>query len=72
MEKNILVVDDNKDLRQIFALIVRFSGYQISEAGSGSEAIEKAVFAKPSLILLDLGLPDMTGIDAARAIKKTG
>ena len=70
MEKNILVVDDNKDLRQIFALIVRFSGYQISEAGSGSEAIEKAVFAKPSLILLDLGLPDMTGIDAARAIKK--
>jgi len=70
MEKNILVVDDNKDLRQIFALIVRFSGYQISEAGSGSEAIEKAVFAKPSLILLDLGLPDMSGIDAARAIKK--
>jgi CheY-like chemotaxis protein len=70
MAKNILVVEDNEDLRQIFASIIRFSGYQISEAGSGSEAIEKAAFAKPSLILLDLGLPDMSGIDAARAIKK--
>jgi|SRR2546428_14095414 CheY-like chemotaxis protein len=70
MAKNILVVEDNDDLRQIFMSIIRFSGYQISEARSGSEAIEKAVFAKPSLILLDLGLPDMSGIDAARAIKK--
>ena len=70
MEKNILVVDDNEDLRQIFAMTIRVFGYQISEAGSGSEAIEKAAFAKPSLILLDLGLPDMSGIDAARAIKK--
>jgi CheY-like chemotaxis protein len=71
MAKNILVVDDNADLRQIFAWIIQFSGYQISEAGSGSEAIEKAGFAKPSLILLDLSLPDMTGIEAARSIKKT-
>lgn len=70
MAKNILVVEDNEDLRQIFASILRFSGYQISEAGSGSEAIEKAASAKPSLILLDLNLPDMNGIDAARAIKK--
>jgi CheY-like chemotaxis protein len=70
MEKNILVVDDNEDLRQIFATTIRFFGYQISEARSGSEAIEKAILAKPSLILLDLGLPDMSGIDAARAIKK--
>jgi two-component system cell cycle response regulator DivK len=69
MAKNILVVEDNDDLRRIFASFVRFSGYQISEAGSGSEAIEKAAFAKPSLILLDLRLPDMSGIDVARAIK---
>ena len=70
MAKNILVVEDNDDLRQIFASIIRFSGYQISEARSGSEAIEKVAFAKPNLVLLDLGLPDMSGIDVARAIKK--
>jgi len=70
MTKNILVVEDNDDLRQIFASIIRFSGYQILEARSGSEAIEKVAFAKPNLVLLDLGLPDMSGIDVARAIKK--
>ncbi len=70
MAKNILVVEDNDDLRQIFASFIRFSGYQVLEAGSGSGAIEKAAFAKPNLILLDLTLPDMNGIDVARAIKK--
>jgi len=70
MAKNILVVEDNEDLRQIFASIIRVSGYQVLEAGSGGEGIEKAVFAKPNLILLDLSLPDMSGIDAVRAIKK--
>jgi CheY-like chemotaxis protein len=70
MGKNILVVEDNDDLRQIFASFIRFSGYQLSEARSGSEAIERVAFAKPNLVLLDLGLPDMSGIDVARAIKK--
>jgi CheY-like chemotaxis protein len=70
MVKKILLVEDNEHLRQLLASMLRFFGYQISEARSGSEAIEKAAFAKPSLILLDLSLPDMNGIDAARAIKK--
>ena len=72
MVKKILLVEDNEHLRQLLASMLRFSGYQISEARSGSEAIEKAALAKPSLILLDVSLPDMNGIDVARAIKKTG
>jgi CheY-like chemotaxis protein len=68
--RNILVVEDHEALRRMLATTLRFIGYEISEAGSGSEAIEKAAFAKPSLILLDLSLPDMNGIEAARAIKK--
>jgi CheY-like chemotaxis protein len=70
MGKKILLVEDNEHLRQLLASVLRFSGYQISEARSGSEAIEKAALAKPSLILLDVSLPDMNGIDVARAIKK--
>jgi CheY-like chemotaxis protein len=70
MGKSVLIVDDNDHLRQILASILRFSGYQVSEAVSGIEAIDKAVLVKPSLILLDLSLPDMSGITAARAIKK--
>jgi CheY-like chemotaxis protein len=63
-------VEDNDHFRKILASILRFSGYQVSEAATGSEAIDKARLVKPSLILLDLSLPDMSGIDAARAIKK--
>jgi CheY-like chemotaxis protein len=70
MAKKILIVDDNEHLRQILASILRFSGYEISEAATGTQAIEKAVSTKPNLILLDLDLPDMTGADAAQAICK--
>ena len=70
MAKTVLIVDDHEDLRHILASILRFSGYEILEAGTGTQAIEKAVAAKPNLILLDLDLPDITGIDAARVIKK--
>jgi CheY-like chemotaxis protein len=70
MAKKILIVDDNEHLRQILSSILRFSGYEISEAATGTQAIEKAVSAKPNLILMDLDLPDMTGIDAAQTISK--
>jgi CheY-like chemotaxis protein len=70
MRKSVLIVDDNEYLREIFSSILRFSGYEIVEAESGAEAIEKAAAAKPHLILLDLALPDMNGIDVARSIKR--
>jgi two-component system, cell cycle response regulator DivK len=71
MAKSVLIVEDNEHLRQILASILRFSGYEVLEARTGTQAIEKALAAKPNLILLDLDLPDMTGIATAKAIKKT-
>jgi len=70
MTKKVLIVDDNEHLRQLLASILRFSGYAISEAATGTQAIEKAVSAKPHLILMDIDLPDITGADAAQAIRK--
>jgi CheY-like chemotaxis protein len=70
MAKRVLIVDDNEHLRVILASILRFSGYEILEAESGTQAIEKALSAKPNLILLDLDLTDMSGLDAARVIRK--
>ena len=71
MTKTVLIVDDNEHLREILASILRYSGYETVEAGTGTQAIQKAAAAHPSLILLDLELPDIKGIDLARKIKKT-
>ncbi|HEY7220830.1 MAG TPA: response regulator, partial [Candidatus Binatia bacterium] len=70
MAKNVLIVDDNVDLRRILAKFLQSCGYETTEARSGQEAIDTAIAAKPNLILLDLTLPDMKGTDAARALRK--
>ena len=70
MAKSVLIVEDNEHQRNIYASILRFSGYEVVEAASGADAIEKAASALPHLILLDLVLPDMNGIDVARSVKR--
>jgi two-component system, cell cycle response regulator DivK len=70
MTKQVLIVDDNEHLRQMLASMLRLSGYEVSEAATGTQAIERAVLAKPNLILMDIDLPDITGADAALAIRK--
>ena len=69
MAKIILIVDDDEHLREILATMLRFSGYEIAEAATGAEAVNKAVSVKPDLILLDIYLPDIKGPEVARAIK---
>jgi CheY-like chemotaxis protein len=71
MSNRILVVEDRDDLRTILvAILTRFCGYETIEAANGAEAIEKSVSEKPDLILMDLDLPDISGIDAAKAVKE--
>lgn len=69
MAKTVLIVDDNQHLREILASILRYSGYEIIEAATGREAIQKAVEDKPQLVLLDLDLPDIRGLDVAKTLK---
>jgi CheY-like chemotaxis protein len=68
--KHVLIVEDNPHLRRILAGALELHGYTISEAATGQEAILTTITAKPKLILLDLTLPDMTGTEAARALKQ--
>jgi two-component system cell cycle response regulator DivK len=70
MAKTILIVEDIEDSRFILATTLRSIGYETIEAETGTEGVEKAVAEKPHLILMDLGLPVMSGIDAAKALKK--
>ena len=70
MPKSVLIVDDNEHLRKVYSSILRSSEYEIIEAENGADAIEKAASAQPHVILLDLVLPDINGIEVARSIKR--
>jgi two-component system, cell cycle response regulator DivK len=70
MAKSVLIIEDNEHVREIFVSMLRSAGYEMLDAGTGTQGIEKALSAKPNLILLDLDLPDMTGMDTANAIRK--
>ena len=70
MAKRILVVEDGVDLRAVVvAVLTQVCGYETIEAANGREAVARAVSEKPDLILMDVELPDISGIDAARAVK---
>src|SRR5215813_10345642 len=69
MAKKILVVEDGADVRSVVvAMLTRICGYEAIEAANGNEAVAKAVSQEPDLILMDVSLPDISGIDAARAV----
>jgi CheY-like chemotaxis protein len=65
----ILIVEDDIFLRQAFRIMLEDAGYVVGEAGSGAETIESVKLDRPDLILLDLGLPDRSGLDVARELK---
>ena len=65
----ILMVDDFHDNREMYAAYLRFSGFSVDEAVTGTEAIEKALATSPNLIVMDLSLPGMDGWEATRRLK---
>ena len=70
--KTVLIVDDNFTVRAALrAFVERTMGMQVcGSAANGAEAIEKAGECKPDLVLMDLSMPLMNGLDAASAIKR--
>ena len=72
MAKTVLIVDDNEIIRRgLRELFTAESDFDVcGEAENGREAIEKAQELHPDLIVLDLSMPVMNGIDAARVLRK--
>jgi CheY-like chemotaxis protein len=68
MKKNILVVDDEPDVRDFLSDLLVDQGYSVREAVDGVQALEMAKQEKPDLILLDLMMPRETGTDFYRRI----
>ena len=68
-KKKVLVVEDNADWRDLLTMIIRRSGYDVVTAGTGTEGIRQASMTHPDLILMDLGLPEISGDEATVHIK---
>jgi CheY-like chemotaxis protein len=66
----ILVCDDDPDGAALLALVLRQRGYEAETAGTGSAALARAEALAPSLVLLDLGLPDIHGCEVARRLRQ--
>jgi CheY-like chemotaxis protein len=66
----VLVVEDFADNRFMMRRLLEMSGYQVVEAVDGKEAIEVAESTRPDLILMDLSLPRLDGLDATRRIRE--
>ena len=68
---SILVIDDEPQIRRVLRSTLSFRGYEISEAATGEEGVELAGRLKPDLILLDVNLPGISGIEACKEIRRT-
>ena len=67
---NILVVDDDAINPMVIEQMLDTSGFPVVSAVDGVDAVEKAALVRPALILMDISMPRMNGIDAAIAIRR--
>jgi CheY-like chemotaxis protein len=65
----ILIVDDDKDARELIGQVLAEAGYVVEVAGDGFEAMDKLPRALPDLVLTDLKMPGMHGVDLAQRIR---
>jgi signal transduction histidine kinase len=67
--RRVLVVDDNRDAAEILATMLRLDALEVRTAHDGAQALALGEQFEPDLVLLDLGMPGMSGFDVARAIR---
>jgi len=72
MTATVLLVEDEQKLRELIRSYLERAGFTVLSTGSGAKAITLAVSAAPDLVVLDLGLPDVSGEAVAREVRATG
>src|SRR5262245_46044035 len=70
-QESVLVVEDESSIASFVALYLKNAGYQVSTASTGTDALSHVSASSPSLIILDLMLPDIDGVEVCRRIRKS-
>ncbi|HEY8338065.1 MAG TPA: response regulator [Tardiphaga sp.] len=66
---NILTVDDSPSIRQMIKVVLTPAGHNVIEAGDGAQGLEKAKASRPDLVITDLNMPVMNGLELIRALR---
>ncbi|MBE9043209.1 response regulator [Pleurocapsales cyanobacterium LEGE 10410] len=70
MSDSILVVEDNSDLSLLFQLVLESAGYQVATIDNGRDALTQIEEIDPQLIVMDIMMPEISGLEVARQIKE--
>jgi CheY-like chemotaxis protein len=67
--RRVLVVDDSPDAAESLAMLVEFEGHEVYQAHDGAEAVRTAERVRPDIVLMDIGLPVLSGYEACRRLR---
>ena len=71
MAYRVLLIEDNTDCRELFAMMVRHLGFDVLQADDGELGVQKAISEKPDLIIMDIGMPNMNGMEALACLRES-
>jgi DNA-binding response OmpR family regulator len=70
-DPRVLVVEDDEEIAQVLQRSLRLEGYEVRIAGDGEAALDQSAAFNPDLVILDLGLPKLDGIDVAKRLRSS-
>jgi len=65
-----LIIDDEQQMRRLLRIVLESRGYEVCEAADGQIGLQEAAFQRPDVVLLDLGLPGLGGIDVLKRLRE--
>lgn len=65
-----LIIDDEQQMRRLLRMVLESRGYEVCEAAEGQHGLQEAAFHRPDVVLLDLGLPGMNGIEVLKRLRE--
>jgi two-component system KDP operon response regulator KdpE len=69
--QSVLIVDDEQAIRRFLRVALTTEGYSVIEAANGQTAVSIVASEKPDVVVLDLGLPDIDGVEVTRLLRKS-